>query len=149
MTRAELAKEYFSNGYACSQAVALAFKDVLGLSEEQIASLTLGFGGGIGRLRLTCGAVSGMVFVVGGVFSNAEDKENKLKVYEHVRNVCDKFKAETGSLVCAELLAGVGLNAEIGGTPEKRTAEYYKKRPCAEIVYLATDIVDKYIEENK
>ena len=150
MTRAELAKEYFKGGYACSQAVALAFKDLIGLSETQIASATLGFGGGFGRLRLVCGAVSGMTYVIGIVFSNGENSgENKLKVYEHVRSVLSKFEDETGSLICENLLSGAGLKVAVGGSPEKRTDEYYKKRPCAELVYLATDILDKYIEENK
>ena len=78
MSRAERAKEYFKQGYACSQAVALAFADVMGLDEQTIEKIMLPFGGGVGRLRLTCGAVSGMVAVVGMVFAKAENTpENK------------------------------------------------------------------------
>ena len=150
MTKGEIAREYFKSGYACSQAVALAFKEYTGLTEEQIASATLGFGGGLGRLRLTCGAVSGMAYIAGIVFSNGENSgENKLKVYEHVRNLAKAFTDEFGSLICEELLKGVGLKVEKGGNPEKRTDEYYKKRPCDEIVMVSAEILDKYIKENK
>jgi len=148
MTKGEIARGYFKEGYACSQAVALAFKDRTTLTEEQIASATLGFGGGMGRLRLTCGAVSGMVFIAGLVFSDKTGKGDKLTVYEHVRNLCKAFTDEFGSLICENLLSGAGLKVEKGGKPEDRTAEYYKKRPCDEIVYMAAEILDKYLTEN-
>ena len=78
MSRAEKAKEYFTKGYACSQAVALAFADAVEVDERTLAKITLPFGGGMGRLRLTCGAVSGMVAVIGLVFADAENStENK------------------------------------------------------------------------
>ena len=145
MSRGERAKEYFLQGYACSQAVALAFSDLLGISEEEIIKLTLPFGGGLGRQRLTCGAVSGMAFVVGGVLSKAEnDKENKKQVYKAVQEVCAKFQEQTGSLICAELLSGT--NATFLGEAEPRTAEYYKKRPCAELVALAASILEEYLK---
>ena len=73
MSRKERAKEYFLAGYACSQAVALAFSDVMGMEEESIIKIMLPFGGGLGRLRLTCGAVSGMAAVVGCVFAKGEN----------------------------------------------------------------------------
>ncbi|MBR2441468.1 MAG: C_GCAxxG_C_C family protein [Clostridia bacterium] len=145
MSRGERAKEYFLQGYACSQAVALAFSDLLGVSEEEIIKLTLPFGGGMGRLRLTCGAVSGMAFVIGGVVAKGKnDKENKKKVYETVQTLCKKFQEETGSLICAELLSGT--NATSLGEAEPRTAEYYKKRPCAELVFLAASILEEYFK---
>ena len=145
MSRGERAKEYFLQGYACSQAVALVFSDLLGISEEEIAKLTLPFGGGLGRQRLTCGAVSGMAFVVGGVLAKAEnDKENKKQVYKAVQEVCAKFQEQTGSLICAELLSGA--NATSLGEAEARTAEYYKKRPCAELVVLAASILEEYLK---
>jgi C_GCAxxG_C_C family probable redox protein len=149
MSRAETARDYFKKGYACSQAVALAFKDLTTLSEEQIASATLGFGGGFGRQRLVCGAVSGMVFIAGLIFSdNTNTPENKLKTYEIVRSLCDEFSAKTGSLICAELLNGANVKVEVGGNPELRTQEYYKKRPCDELVYIATDILERFIDKN-
>ncbi len=146
MSRAERAKAYFLQGLACSQAVALAFSDRLGLDESTISKLTLPFGGGMGRLRLTCGAVSGMALVIGGVFADSENTpENKKKVYATVQELCEKFKAETGSLICAELLATRKVPVEIGGEAEKRTSEYYQKRSCADMVYLAAKILEDYM----
>ncbi|MBE7085334.1 MAG: C_GCAxxG_C_C family protein [Clostridiales bacterium] len=149
MSRAERAKEYFLQGFACSQAVALAFADVMGIEEDTLKKLTLPFGGGMGRLRLTCGAVSGMAFVVGAVFAEGENNpENKKKTYAIVQELCGKFKEKTKSLICAELLAGMKVPVEIGGEAEKRTAEYYKKRSCADMVYLATEILENYLRVN-
>ena len=148
MTRAEKAKQFFEQGYACSQAVALAFADMAGLNEEQIAKATLPFGGGLGRLRLTCGAVSGMAFVYGLVCAGSENThENKMKTYEGTRELCARFEAETGSLICADLLKANELTPQVGGEAERRTPEYYKKRPCAELVYLATEILENYLKE--
>ena len=98
MSRAERAKEYFLQGYACSQAVALAFADVMQLDETTISKLMLPYGGGLGRLRLTCGAVSGMAAVIGMIFAEAENTpENKKKTYAIVQTLCGKFQAATGS----------------------------------------------------
>ena len=106
MSRAEKAKEYFLSGYACSQAVALAFSDVMGMDEATIAKIMLPYGGGLSRLRLTCGTVSGMAAVVGMVFAESENTpENKKQTYAIMQELCAKFKEKMGSLVCAELLA--------------------------------------------
>lgn len=148
MSRAEKAKEKFLQGYNCSQAVALAFSDVMGLEEDVVLKMMLPFGGGIGRLRMTCGAISGMVAVVGMLFSKADNNpENKKETYAIVQELCAKFKAETGSLICAELLSGVKVPVEVGGVAEARTAEYYKKRPCADMVALAAQILEEYLQE--
>lgn len=148
MSRAERAKEYFIQGYACSQAVALAFADVIGVDEVMIKKLALPFGGGLGRLRLTCGAVSGMAIVIGGVFTEEnQTPENKKAVYAIVQELCAKFKAENGSLICGDLLTGANLFVETGGVAEARTQEYYKKRPCAELVYVAAEILERYLQE--
>ncbi|MBE5744534.1 MAG: C_GCAxxG_C_C family protein [Clostridiales bacterium] len=146
MSRAERAKEYFLQGFACSQAVALAFADIIGIDETAIRKLMLPFGGGVGRLRLTCGAVSGMAFVIGAVFADGENTpENKKKTYAIVQELCGKFKEKTGSLICAELLAAMKVPVEIGGEAEKRTKEYYQKRSCADMVVLATEILEEYL----
>ena len=146
MSRAEKAKNYFLQGYACSQAVALAFSDLMQLDEDTIVKATLPFGGGLGRLRLTCGAVSGMAFVVGLLFAKTENTpENKKNTYAIVQELSAKFKAECGSLLCGELLAKMSVPVEVGGVAEERTQEYYKKRSCAEIVEIATRILDEYI----
>ncbi len=148
MSRAERAKEYFQQGYACSQAVALAFSDLMNVGEEEIAKIMLPFGGGLGRLRLTCGAVSGMAAVVGSVLSEKENTpENKKRIYAVVQELCGKFQAENGSLICGELLQGIKIPVDVGGVAEERTREYYKKRPCGELVYCAADILEKYLQE--
>ena len=148
MSRSERAKEKFLQGYACSQAVALAFCDVMGADEASVSKIMLPFGGGLGRLRLTCGAVSGMAAVVGMVFADAENSpENKKKVYAIVQELCAKFQAETGSLICSELLSGMKVPVEVGGVAEARTAEYYRKRSCADMVALAAQIVEEYLQE--
>ena len=148
MSRAERAKEKFLQGYACSQAVALAFCDVMGMDEAAVSKMMLPFGGGLGRLRLTCGAVSGMAAVVGMVFADAENSpENKKEIYAIVQELCSRFQAETGSLICAELLSGMNVPVEVGGVAEARTVEYYKKRSCADMVALAAQIVEDYLQE--
>ena len=148
MSRAEKAKEYFNEGFACSQAVALAFSDVIGVGEDEIKKIMLPFGGGFGRLRLVCGAVSGMTMVCGLIFAKAENSEdNKKAVYELERELCARFQSENGSLICADLLSGANLQVTVGGDAEKRTSEYYKKRPCGEIVYSAAKILEEFLRE--
>ena len=150
MTRKELAEKLFFEGYACSQAVVLAFSDLVNMDQEELKKISLPFGGGIGRLRLTCGAYSGMLMVISLLFSNYEDvEENKLKTYEIVRELAQRFKDKLGTISCKELLEKVNVIVEIGGTPEKRTADYYKTRPCAKIVYEASKILEEYLIEKQ
>lgn len=149
MSRAEKAKEYFIQGYACSQAVALAFADVAGVEESVISKMMLPFGGGMGRLRLTCGALSGMAAIIGLVFAEAENSpENKKKTYAIVQELCAKFKAEYGSMLCGELLSGMKVPVQIGGEAEARTDAYYKKRSCADMVAYTAQILEEYLIEN-
>lgn len=148
MSRAERAKELFLQGYACSQAVVLAFADVVNVDEATLSKIMLPFGGGLGRLRLTCGAVSGMAAVAGLVLADAENTpENKKKTYEIVQELCGKFQEKNGSLICSELLSGMKVPVEIGGEAEARTAEYYKKRSCGDMVYYAVQILEEYLTE--
>lgn len=148
MTRAEIAEKYFYEGYACSQAVALAFVDLTGVSFEEMSKLSLPLGGGLARLRMTCGAVSGMALIVGLLFSDgAPSEENKLAIYERVRVLTERFVALKKTINCKELLEAASLEVEIGGMPEARTPEYYKKRPCGAIVYLAAKILEEYLKE--
>ena len=137
MTRTERAREYFGQGYACSQAVALAFADLTGMGEAELTKVMLPFGGGLGRQHLTCGAVSGMAAVVGCIFAKEEPtNENKLETYAIVRELCDAFKAEHGSLICAELLRGKVVAHEPG-----------KKHPCEAMVCGAAQVLENYLIE--
>lgn len=140
--KGEIAKKYFLQGFNCCQAVVLAFKDELKLSEEEIKKITIGFGGGLARQRLTCGAVSGMAMVLGALKSDGQDKA---AAYAMIKNACDDFKAETGSIICAEMLSGEILKDK-STVPEERSPEYYKKRPCADLCFLAAEIAEKYVK---
>lgn len=149
MNRGIIAKEKFAQGYNCSQSVALAFADYLGMDEPVIARLTSGFGGGMGRMREVCGAVSGMTFVMSALYGYDDPKafEEKAELYKKIQAVANEFKNENGSIVCRELLALQTKGAD-SPTPEKRTEVYYKKRPCPELVKIAADIIEDFIAKN-
>lgn len=142
MNRSELAEKYFTEGYNCSQAVVLAFSDLVNIDKEELLKLSVPFGGGFGRLRYICGALSGAGIIIGLLFSNGN---NKAEVYNMIQEVSDLFEKELGSILCRDLLSNNNLNVEIKGKPEERTNEYYKKRPCPEIVKVAARILDEYI----
>lgn len=144
-TKAEVAKELFLEGYNCSQSVFGAFCEDFGISKETGLVLSSGFGGGFARRREVCGAVSGAVMVLSLIhgYSDADDPQVKKHLYEEVRKVLDEFEKETGSIICRELLS---LDEKMSvPTPEARTQEYYKKRPCAELVYIAAQCVENHI----
>lgn len=142
MTKGELAKSYFMKGYNCSQSVAMAFSEEMKMDIEQVRRLTIGFGGGMGRMREVCGAVSGMTFVISALYD-----EEKGDIYKRVQHVAGKFSEENGSFVCRELL-GLDIKGADDPAPEKRTKQYYKKRPCAELVELAGNILEEYLSNN-
>lgn len=141
--RGREAEAAFREGYNCCQAVAVTFADRLGLEKDQAARLSSGFGGGMGRLREVCGAVSGMVFVASalcGYQTPGADAE-KAALYARVQKLADTFRKESGSIICRELL---GLSAPEGSSvPEARTPEYYEKRPCPGLVRLAAEILSR------
>lgn len=147
MTRRERAEGLFLEGYNCAQAVAIAFEDLHGLNRETIAKLSSSFGGGMGRLREVCGSVSGMFMVAGLLYGydEPESKEKKAEHYARIQKLAEDFSKENGSIVCRELL---GLEEKKQTpTPEERTTEYYKKRPCKELVGMAAEIMENYIRE--
>lgn len=149
MTRPEKAKELFENGYNCAQAVFCAFEDVTGFDRETALRFSAGFGGGMGRLREVCGAVSGMTMVLSCVFAATDpnDREKKKALYAIIQQAAGDFKAENGSYICRELL---GLSEKASDpNPEARTKEYYKKRPCAELVKCAAEITEKYLNKGE
>lgn len=139
------AEQLFCKGYNCAQAVLGAFAEDLGLPFETAMKLSSPFGGGMGRMREVCGACSGMFMTAGLLYGydTPETEEAKKTLYERVRELADRFKAENGSIICRELLEG----AEVGGVPEARTPVYYQKRPCVEYVKCATTILERYTEE--
>lgn len=140
------AMELFKQGYNCSQSVVAAFGDELNIDFETALKISSSFGGGMGRLREVCGAVSGMFMVAGLKYGYTDPKDNKAKTehYKLIQELAAQFKAENGSIVCRELLGlSAGPDSPI---PELRTKEYYKKRPCAELVGYAAEIMEMIIE---
>ena len=140
------AAELFLQGYNCAQAVAVAFSDLTGLEENASARMISGFGGGMGRLREVCGAVSGMCFVASLLYgySTPEDDKGKRELYALIQSLAGEFRAQAGSIICRELLD----NPPSDPNPSPRTAEYYKQRPCARMVLLAGQILDRYIADH-
>lgn len=143
MTRAQRAKEYFISGYNCSQAVALAFAGDMNVPEETLKAVCLPMGGGLARLRQTCGAVSGAAMCAGLLFPDYEKNE----MYAFVQEFAKRFRERAGSINCYELLTGVGVKADSSPVAEARTPAYYKKRPCPELVYLAAEILEQICVE--
>ncbi len=145
MTKGEKAKALFLEGYNCAQAVFGAFAEDFGLDFELAMKLSSGFGGGMGRLREVCGAVSGMfmVFDMKHGYTSPTDKESKMELYSHIQNLAKAFEDDNGSIICRELLGLSEKNSV--PVPEDRTEKYYKKRPCAELVEFAADLVDNYM----
>ena len=146
--RGTVAKNYFLEGYNCTQAISLAFSDIIGLPREALLKTSSSFGGGMGRLREVCGAVSGAFLVLGYVrgYSDPKDYEGKKRLYSEIQEFAGIFKSEYGSIVCKELLAGVPY-AE-GSAPEKRSEEYYKKRPCPEQIEFAAKALHEFLQSH-
>jgi C_GCAxxG_C_C family probable redox protein len=134
MTREEKAETFFKEGYNCAQAVFCAFAEDFGIDLALAKRLSCGLGGGVGRQREVCGAVTGAALVYGLLAG-----DDKTVVYPRVQNFGARFRAETGSIVCRELLAGT--DATSGGAPEARTPAYYAKRPCVELIKLAVRLL--------
>ena len=161
------ARELFKQGYNCSQSVALAFASLYAIPEPLMARMSSSFGGGIGRMRETCGAACAMFMLAGLEVVDAADtavepapdcnpypsQEVKKKDYEVVQRLASDFRSATGSIVCKELL---GLNKQradgtipeiqIIPTPEARTDDYYRRRPCIRMVETAVRIYCRYLK---
>ena len=147
--RVAKAKEYFNSGYNCCQAVVLAYADIIALEPTLAATISASFGGGMGRLREVCGAVSGMTMVAGFLSPcpTADDPAAKKANYSLVQHFAERFREQNGAIVCRTLL---GLDhPKDEPTPSARTAEYYKKRPCAELVGDAARIIAEYLLEKQ
>ena len=144
----DAAYAWFLKGYNCSQSVVAAFAPQLGLTEETALRLSAGFGAGIGRMREVCGAFCGVVTVLSMVYADPTDPKDKSRMYALVQQAAEQYRTRNGggSIICRELL---GL-ARPEGTPqaEARTPEYYKKRPCPELVALAAQILEEWLAEH-
>lgn len=145
MTRTQKAVALFENGCNCAQAVFVAHADLVGIDEKAALRLSSSFGGGIGRQREVCGAVSGMCMVAGALFGydDVSDPEKKKEHYAHIQEMCGKFRAAYGSIICRELLGA--KTADNAPVPSARTKEYYATRPCARFVAACCDILAEYI----
>lgn len=146
--RVQRAVELFMSGYGCCQSVVAAFSDIYGLSDEHARLVAAGFGGGVGRLRMMCGAVSGLVILAGLDSGQIEgsDSAGKANCYKLVQNLLEQSKTENGSLICAELLGLKGSVAAGNFVPSERNAEYYRTRPCAAKVESAARIFAQYLD---
>ena len=146
MDHGERAAELFLSGYNCAQSVAVAFCDVTGMDEKTAARMASAFGGGMGRMREVCGAVSGMLMVLSVLYGydTPGDDVSKKELYTRVQALAGRFREEVGSIVCREILK----NPPSDPNPSPRTEEYYKKRPCARMVLTAGRIVDEFMAEN-
>lgn len=143
--KSDLAKKYFRDGYNCAQSTFCAFAEDLGIDFETALKLSSSFGGGMGRLREVCGALSAMFMIAGlkyGYTSNNDDIA-KEKHYALIQELAQKFEEKNGSMICRTLL-GLGEGADVP-TPEKRTEEYYATRPCEKIIGNAAEIIEKYL----
>ena len=148
MTRREAAMANFKKGYNCSQSIMLAFMDLLPGDEETLMKLASSFGGGMGRLREVCGSVTGMIMIAGLLYgySGNETGSPKAELYSKIQELAKEFEEVHGTIVCREML---GLSVKHDApVPEARTEGYYKRRPCAEIIGDAAEILEKFINEH-
>ena len=144
MTKGDYAKQLFESGMNCAQAVFCAFSDELGFDKDTALRISAGFGGGVGRLREVCGAVSGMLMVLGALYGYDDPGEKdraKKAHYAMVQELAGAFRERNGSIICREILK----NPPSDPSPTPRTAEFYKNRPCARLVVCAAELLDEYI----
>ena len=142
MDHTRQAAEYFEGGYNCAQAVAAAFSDLTGFSPAQSAKMVSGFGGGMGRMREVCGAVSGMVFVLSNLYGyETPNQDAQMAIYATVQELATGFQEAAGSMICREILK----NPPADPKPTPRTESFYATRPCTRLVVLAAQLLDDYI----
>lgn len=144
----EKAAALFTQGYNCAKSVFVAFSDVTGMDEELAKRLSSSFGGGMGRLREVCGTCSAMFMVAGILYGEGTETDHSVKTehYKRIQYLAEEFRKQHETIVCRDLLKGLSVTSE--PTPEKRTEQYYKVRPCVKFVRTAAEILDRYLEEN-
>jgi len=136
-------QELFKQGYNCAQSVFCAHCKKAGIDFETGLKLTSSFGGGMGRLREVCGAVSAMFMLLGlkKGYTAPTDDETKEKHYTKVQELAKKFENRFGSIVCRDLLGLPDGKSE--AKPAKRTEQYYQERPCEEFIKFASKLIEK------
>lgn len=146
MTKSQIAEKLFKDGYNCAQAVVGAFSEEIGMNFSDAVKSVSGFGGGMGRMREVCGAVSGMVFVLSCKYGYDTPIETTLKkeLYSKIQSVAKEFSTMQGSIICRDLLPKKD-GADTAPQPAQRTSEYYKTRSCAGCVACAAGILEKYL----
>ncbi len=150
-SRKEQAVKLFQEGFNCSQSVFVTYADLFGMDRETALKVSASFGAGIGRMREVCGAACGMFLVAGMLTGQTEgkDQESKRHNYETVQMLAKEFKMQNGgTYLCRELLARAGAvkaAEENSAVPEKRTEDYYKKRPCPKTIEGAAELVERIL----
>ncbi|MCF0164553.1 MAG: C_GCAxxG_C_C family protein [Bacteroidales bacterium] len=151
-SRVERARAKFREGYNCAQSVVLAYNDIAGLDDETAAKAAAAFGGGLARMRNVCGCVSGMAMLAGFTtpYAGPLGHSGKSETYRIVQDLAAGYKAETGSIICGELLGLTPMQKDMF-TPQasERTPEYYKKRPCEELCGLAARLFGEYLQKQE
>ena len=139
----EKAASNFRDGYNCAQSVLLTFADKVGLSDNEALKLASSFGGGMGRLREVCGAVSAMFMIAGFLKGYTEPNNDIVKAnhYKLIQDLATEFKLKYNTIICRELLELDGT--EFSPVPSARTEEYYKERPCEGFIRYAAEIIEK------
>lgn len=145
--RGERAEALFRQGYNCAQSLVLSFADVLPLPPETLARLSSSFGGGMGRLREVCGAVSGMFLVLGLLqgYDDPTDRQAKIDHYARVQSLAAAFAQQHGTIICRELLKDCPTTP--GGVPQERDEAFYRTRPCAALIASAAELLDAWLQK--
>ena len=147
--KVDLARSLYLSGYNCAQSVFAAFSEEMGLTQETALKIASGMGGGIGGLRMTCGAVSAMAMVLGALrgYSDAADFEGKKQLYADVQRLHAAFTAVHETSNCRQLLQKSGIVAK--AQPSEHTPEYYKKRPCARYIELCAQLLAEELNDGE
>lgn len=146
MSNEQIARENFKQGYNCAQSVFLTYAENFGFDTETALKLSSSFGGGMGRMREVCGAVSAMFMIAGLKNGYTENNNDEIKAehYTRIQKLANEFRKTHGTIICRELL---GVDADDNPIPSKRTEQYYSERPCEEFIADICKIIDKYIME--
>ncbi|MCX5858902.1 MAG: C-GCAxxG-C-C family protein [Proteobacteria bacterium] len=134
----------FQEGFSCSQAVFSVFAEKHGLDRETALRISGAFGGGMARMGLVCGAVTGAFMVIGLKYgkTEAKDEEAKEKTYQQVKNFVERFRAANGSMICKELL-GFDLSVPKEAAQAKEKGLF--KNLCPRLVKDAVEILEEML----